>query len=171
MSSFLHYPLSFEEIKLFGIDCNIIVYTELSKYKNINELFNKLGDSIIILYLLQSKNMGHYVCLFKDTKNKPYFFDSFGFDPDFELDKLTKEQRIEFNEKRNELDRMLGKKFKNYNEITYQHINYDTCGWHCLYRIKNKNLNEEDYLKLFYNVKNPDLFVVNELLLSHNILL
>jgi hypothetical protein len=166
MNKYLYYPLSFDELQKLVPDSSIITYNELNNINDINQLFKKY-NKVVILYLLESKNSGHYVCLFRDKNKTIHFFNPFGSPPDMELDELSIIRRDELNEKFNVLTKLLNK-YKNYkvNKIQYQNIKYSTCGWWCSHRLMNSDLDEEEYLNLFLdnNVKNPDLFIVKYLL-------
>ena len=104
----LHYPLNFNEMQYLNPDAKIITYDQLNDIKDIRQLFRNT-NKIIILYLLQSKNMGHYTTLFlnKDGLN---YFDSYGKPADYWLDILTKKQRAEYNEREDELEILLKNK-------------------------------------------------------------
>jgi hypothetical protein len=62
---------------------NIFIYHELADISNIAELF-KDDYPCILLYELQAKNVGHWVCLTKKD-NEISYFDSYGYPVDWAL--------------------------------------------------------------------------------------
>ena len=86
---------------------NIIMRDET---KEIND------DGFYIINLDTSKNEGtHWTCLYHHPL-KSYYFDSFGFVPPYEVEKII----IPYN----------------YNNKDIQDYNSDACGWYCLAFIK-----------------------------------
>ena len=64
----IHKPLSDEDIhKILGYKCKIIKYSELSNYRDLDDLLPNLLDYFIILYEL-------YLALKKLKKNKTFFY-------------------------------------------------------------------------------------------------
>lgn len=170
----LNYPLSADQMLYLNPDAKLIIYTELNKCFNIEDLF-KDTDKLIILYLLQSKTSGHWVCLFKspDPKSdKMYFnfFDSYGVPEDEQLDRLTHGQRVEFNEKHDRLRLLLRNHLVIYNNVCLQGPNTDTCGMFVTHRLHYSELTAEQYVRMLLNnnVKNPDVFVAEYTLALFN---
>jgi hypothetical protein len=159
----LYYSLNTKEIQELNPDAKIWVYPELNNIKDVKQLFQGYRK-VIILYLIQAINKGHWVCLFLDKNNNFHFFDSAGFNIDFEMDSLTPKERKLYNENNDNLKRLLSKYKVNYNRVQVQNEKYSTCGFFVSHRLKYSNLNEKEYLKLFKNVQNPDLYVIKNLL-------
>jgi hypothetical protein len=157
----LNYPLNFNEMQYLNPDAKIITYDQLNDIKDIRQLFRNT-NKIIILYLLQSKNMGHYTTLFlnKDGLN---YFDSYGKPADYWLDILTKKQRAEYNEREDELEILLKNYVVEWNEFLLQSKNTDTCGCFVTHRLHNSKLSEKEYMDKYFtnNKKSPDLIVAN----------
>ena len=62
-------PLDDAEIRFYLPDAKILKYSELAKYRNINELLPENTDYAIILYL-DEENKGHWTAVLKyDNKN------------------------------------------------------------------------------------------------------
>ena len=61
-----YYSLNGLEIRYLNPNTPVLLYTDLYKYESPEELFNN-SDSIVLLYLLQSKSVGHWVLLFKNN--------------------------------------------------------------------------------------------------------
>jgi len=153
-------PLSGYEMQILNPDSKIIVYTDLYKYDNINDLF-KDTNKLIILYLVQSKTSGHWVCLFKN-KDGFNWFDSYGVDVDKERNFLTKSKQIELNEQYDYLSKLLKPYKVIYNNVRLQNKHTQTCGCHTTYRLHNYKMNLQDYVDNLFikkNIKNPDLEV------------
>jgi hypothetical protein len=169
----LKYPLNFNEIQILNPDAKIITYDELNDIKDIRELFKK-SKKIIILYLLESKYIGHYTCLFLNKYGINYF-DSYGEPIDYFLDILTKKQRKEWNEKEDKLKELLLHYRYIWNNYLLQGPKTDTCGQFVTHRLHNFQLSEEDYIdKYFINSnKSPDIIVADyclNLLKNYNII-
>ena len=126
----------------------IVLYTDLDKFKNIDELLHP-HDNVVLLFQTTSQTFGHWTCLFKN-KNIIYFFDSYALQPDQQI------QFSPFLQKATEryiLSNML--KTSGYliktNKTPYQHVSFkkhtepNTCGRHCIIRLKMKHLDNEQY--------------------------
>lgn len=166
MAALTQKPLDGLEIHLLNPDTKILRYTELYNYANIEEVFGR-GSKVIILYLIQNQNSGHWVCLFKNKKGIN-FFDSYGVRPDYELEMLSNTQRQNLNEQQDYLRYLLRGKHVTYNNITYQKDHTATCGCFVTHRLHNSNLNDLEYFNIFYkNNYDPDIFVAQY---CHNLL-
>ena len=143
-------PLSGAEMKFLNPDAKIMTYPELYDYKTIEELFSE-NKKIIILYLLQSKHIGHWTTLFinQDGIN---FFDSYGVMPDYELELLSKDKRKQLDEEQDYLKNHLLKDYKTiYNNITYQGTEkgISSCGCFVSHRLAYSYLDNKQYLNIF----------------------
>lgn len=167
----LNYPLSSDEMIRLNPDAKLIVYTTLNDCFDIRDMF-KDKDKLIILYLLQSKTSGHWVCLFRrdDGLADFEFFDSYGVPEDEQLDRLTYGQRAEFNERKNRLTTLLNKYRVIYNNVRLQANNTDTCGMFVTHRLHYSSLCLKDYVDMLLHMadvdsKSPD-YVVAEYCLA-----
>ena len=80
----VHKALSDSDIRaILGENTKIIKYSELSSYRDLDDLLPNLLDYIIILYE-DSPNAGHWTALLK-YNNIFEFFDPYGLIPDKEL--------------------------------------------------------------------------------------
>ena len=143
----LVYPLNGIEMMKLNPTAKLITYDQLNKVYNIDDLF-KDTDKIIILYLLRSRQEGHWVCLFKN-KEGYNFFDSYGHKPDYEIDCLTEIQRRDFHEKKHKLHQLLKNKDVVYNNIKLQGKASMVCGCYVSHRLNNSNLTEDEYINKF----------------------
>jgi hypothetical protein len=161
-----HEPLSNHQLlKIFNNDIKIVVYSDINKYKTLNDLFEKF-NKIIFLYDFNN-NYGHWCCLFK-RKNEYSFFDSYGFYPDKAIKYVPKNYLMENYENCNYLIRLLENIAKkenviiSYNEYQFQSYspNIQTCGYWCVHRLKNISLSVKEYHILFKNIKNKDNAII-----------
>ena len=122
-----------DDIRYYLPKATIITYDELSNYKQIEDLLSKHKSYFILLYPVQSKSSGHWVCLTRFAKMIEYC-DSYGEKPEAALSygnfkktprylsKLLKETQLRVN----------------YNTIDFQnHRDYtiSTCGAFAVFRI------------------------------------
>ena len=154
---------------------NIMTYSELHKFKNIDEV---LGPYRRACLLLSSKpNYGHWVCLFVNPKDKKlYFFNSYGDlegqyagYPDYYLTYVDKQFRDKsFQDKPYLSNLLVNSKYElDYNPVDYQKMgkNIKTCGYHCIVRMMHGDLTDNQYKQFIdSNCRNmrcdPDDFVV-----------
>lgn len=144
------------------------LYTpDLHKMKSIDELFDKKGRSVV-LYLTTSLRNGHWVCLMRDSKKKMIlFWDSYGgYAPDGQRKWLSHAQLVRLKQDQPILSELLKKSgyMISYNPYPYQSHSPDTntCGKHCITRLKHAHLTEEEYRKMIRGSgKTPDEFVID----------
>jgi hypothetical protein len=158
-------PLNGYQMQQLNPDAVIHTYTDLYKYKTVDELFRNT-NKIIILYLIQSKNQGHWCCLFKQNSSIRgfpcyNFFDPYGIICDGQLDWLSKEKKDELNEQNKYLLELLKDVPCYYNYINFQNKHSQTCGDHTTYRLHNSNSTIEEYADFFLKngINNPDDYV------------
>lgn len=155
----LIYPLNGIEMNLLNPDADLITYDKLNNMDNENDLFKK-SNKVIILYLLKSKNNGHWVCAFR-RNGWVYFWDSYGYSPDYEVDNLTPEERAEYNEKRGRLHYVLRNSNTIYNDKRLQTKGTKTCGCFASHRLNHSEYDNKTYRKIFFNGKYPDVVVAD----------
>lgn len=140
----------------------VILYPELNNIYSLEELFN--GDRSVILLYLQNPRFGHYCCLNILDNNVCEFFDPYGYFIDDQLAYTEDDMKEILNQKLPLLSKMLrnNKTFiLSYNEYQFQEKkkNVNTCGRHCIWRLKNLDKTLNQYKKCFDNLKhlgNPD---------------
>ena len=132
-------PMGDDDIKRYFPGAKIIVYSDLSKYQNIEDLLPRDKDFSFIL-LESSPNKGHWTSLSK-YGNTCEFFDSYGGAPDSQLKWNDKTTNAELGQGTKLLSNLL-KNFKG--EVVYNPVRYqgnggeiNTCGRHCTFRIQN----------------------------------
>lgn len=162
MSSLVNSALSSKKIvdflKTQGYENpKIFIYHQLANYDDIDKVLGENG--MCILLYETKKNFGHWVCLFK-RNNEIEHFDSYGIFPDYELKLVDENMRDILGQRYPHLSYLLEKSpYKlHYNHHVLQKRG-STCGRWCLARILNRNLNENQFAKLFSKYKDKDLII------------
>jgi len=147
-------------LKLINGRANLILYPDLHKYKNIDEILNPFG-ACILLYEAKPK-YGHWCCIFKvNDKLIEYFNPYGGFEEGFPDDSLEYIP-IDFRLKSNQYYPYLSILMYNspyelsYNEHPFQKhgVNIKTCGRWCALRLIFRNLSLDEFdaaIKFFKN--------------------
>jgi hypothetical protein len=149
------YALSGLEMKYLNPDAKLLKYTDLYKYRTIEEVFGNY-KKVIILYLIQSNTSGHWTCLFKNKKGIN-FFDSYGVPVDYEMELLSPAKRKRLNQEQDYLNNMLRHERVIFNNITYQDRDTATCGCFVSHRLYYSHLDNYQYLDLFFkSEQDPD---------------
>lgn len=152
-----------EVLQLIDGKANLVTYTQLKNYKNIDQLLGKYG-ACVILYLTK-KNYGHWTCIFKINKKTLEIFDSYGIFPDDELNfKMNDNFRIVSGQNYPHLTYLLYNSPYDltFNEYQFQKKGRDvaTCGRHVATRLLLRKLSLENYKNLLTSDKyTPDEFV------------
>ena len=154
----VHKALSDSDIRaILGENTKIIKYSELSNYRDLDDLLPNLLDYIIILYE-HSPNEGHWVGLLK-YNNIFEFFDPYGYIVDKPLTWVNLKTRRPLNELTPYLSNLLKQERYIYNQVKYQDEDsyVFTCGSHVthrIYRLIKNNMNLEQYHEFMKNLKN-----------------
>jgi len=159
--------LSNNDIKILVPDCVIMLYKDLSKFNNINELFN-ISNNVVILYETKL-NYGHWCCIINRINNYEVF-DSYGLFPDEELKFIDKLFRTKNNMRYPYLSYLLLDTNKpiEYNKDQLQQYKkgVNTCGRFVCERIIKKKMNIDEFVKYYKSFKdisfNPDDVVTLE---------
>ncbi len=136
---------------------NVIKYTDLENFKRIEDAIYSKG--LIMLYPTKSSTVGHWCCCFKN-KNIIYFFDSYGYIPDEQLNWATDNAKKDWDyDIYRRLTYLLhrSKCEIDYNPYKFQGPDSDVCGYWCLARLHNYNLNADQFKSLFKKVKGLEL--------------
>src|ERR1017187_2346964 len=112
-----------EILKIINNKSNLVSYTNLHKYKSLDELLKNYG-ACIILYET-SKNYGHWVCIFKLDPETIEFFDPYGgnMKPDKELQMINKDYRNSTNQNFPYLTKLM---IDSPYVLTYNHHNFQS---------------------------------------------
>jgi hypothetical protein len=172
-----------ENINLSGDDIynivdgqiKILSYDDLHNIYNIENLLSPY-NSVAILYTT-TKNLNHWIGLFKVNDNTLEFFDPYGLNIDEELN-LEKKLYLRPTDNDNVphlTDLINNSNYKViYNNVKLQKFleHTNTCGRHVGVRLRFKNLPLQQYLKLFKNNKfDPDYIVSSLTLLFSDVIL
>lgn len=160
----INIPLNGEQMQALNPDAKIMTYIDIQEYENIDDLFGK-HKKLIILYLIKSKNFGHWCCLFKHVRNGQIvynFFDPYGIIVDGQLDFVPKEKKHELCEEHSYLSWLLRNSPCYYNYICFQNKGSQTCGDHTTYRLHNAEKTIEEYAFdcfISKGINDPDMAV------------
>jgi len=156
---------NYDVMNLINGRANLVLYPEISKYNNIDQLLGEHA-ACIILYLTK-ENYGHWCCIFKQNPKVIQFFDSYGEMVDSALDykmnpyfKKTSGMDLPL------LTGLLYKAFDKY-EIRFNNFKFqqdkkdvNTCGRFCVVRIWLRELNEYEFKDFMYSTPySPDELV------------
>lgn len=143
-------------IKYMNGDAKIILYDQLQTYDSIDGVFWD-SPNVFLLYPVQSRNSGHWCALRKRGYRKIEIFDSYGIfvDEEEEHGAMPYEKY---------LSQLLIKSPKDiklyYNEIPFQKMNAETCGYHCISFFKH-NMPMKQYQQFLLKKEDPDKYVYN----------
>jgi hypothetical protein len=135
-------------MKLIDSCANLVLYPDVHKYKNVDDLLGKYG-ACVLLYE-SKKNYGHWVCCFKLNDREIEFFNSYGditpfagF-PDAALQYIPAHFRDESNQDHTYLgDLLYNSQYDlSYNQYKFQKLdsNIKTCGRHVVCRLWLRSL-------------------------------
>lgn len=148
--------------KILGEDKpNILIYSDLFDYDNIDDVLGERGY-VILLYQIQDKYSGHWICLFRQ-KSYLVFFDSYGLSPDQEVQFIPDFQSLDNRgEKVPHLTKLLKESGYEVKHNTHQYQSdrkdINTCGRHVSVRLKFRDLTPNQYHTLMA-IKETDFYV------------
>ena len=140
---------------------NPVPYSQLGKYKNLNQLLGKEGY-VVILYEV-SRNSGHWVCLVEQNEGKSiYFQDSYGYPPDAPITHgMVPYDKAHFPLYLSQLIQNDPRPF-DYNKKDFQSKNPNTgdCGRWATMKCLLKDIPNEAFRHLFFN--NQDKYLSSD---------
>jgi len=166
----IKYALSDDEIKKYIPNTKIVKYSDLKKYNNIRDLLPSNKSTALILYE-HAPNIGHWTAIMRYLNKKGIdtieFFDSLADDgrPDSELKWLSNQENQLLGQNIPYLTNLLNisKIPVIYNKFKFQSEhnkkdgkNINTCGRHCVLRIKSLldcDYDLQDYYKFMKSIK------------------
>lgn len=142
-----------EVLKLIDGKANMVMYRNLHKFNDIDEILGPHGACIL---LFEAKpNYGHWCCLFKLDNNTIEFFNPYGGYPDDSLDFISDKFKKQSNQDQPYLSQlMLDSPYDlTYNEFPFQKVgkNIKSCGRWCAVRLICKNMSLENFADFFFN--------------------
>lgn len=160
-------PMGDDNIKKYLPDTPIIVYSDLQKYRSIEDILPRDKSYAILLYQ-DSPNSGHWVAVMR-YNDVIEFFDSYGGKPDSQLKWVNQSRRHQLGITDKYLSRLLDNTDLPviYNKVKYQDGDPDvtTCGRHVVWRILNmlkKNMDLKQYNKMMKGSGLPADLIVSE---------
>ena len=163
LSEVKDYSLSDGDLRqLLGDDIKIFTYPQLKHIRDANELFDRRGRCIV-LFLTESENSGHWVCMLRKKKGIEYF-DPYGEAPEDLKDEIPQSRLEALDESQPHLMRLL-RRLKlpvYYNTHQFQQKKSDiaTCGRHCAVRLLYAPKSLVQYRKIIQmSGLSPDDFV------------
>lgn len=149
----------------------IVQYKDIRRFKTLEELFSGV-DAVILLYN-SSDTYGHWTVLVKiKGKNMICYHDSYGLKIDTHSGNYVPQNenlRNNNSESSRYLSQLIIDFMKKHPEIDFRYNNYkfqgkgsdnESCGYHVVHRVKRRDLDEDEYYKLFKNVKNTDNAII-----------
>jgi len=156
-------------LEIAGMNCPVIVYSDLENITDINQLVSDENPCIFILYEFNKQDntiSGHWCGLAKFDDNSITFFDSFGGLPDSPLRHIPDGYKQQFGETQRKLTELLKDsdvEYIEWNSHRLQNKAYQTCGRHvgyfmrCMNRVDEDSPilhNTDDYFDYIQNIKN-----------------
>lgn len=150
-------------LNLVSGKANLLTYSELMKYDNIDDALGRHGALILLFETKQ--NFGHWCAVIRVNKNTVEHFDSYGYKPDEELKWTADHLRRKHGKVYPHLTWLLYN--SKYPKITYNEHKFqkykkgvNTCGRWTALRIIFKKLPLNKFKQLFSgNSVDPDLMV------------
>jgi len=141
---------NFDILKLLDNKANIVLYPNLFKYRNLDEILEPYGCCILLFEA--RPRYGHWCAIFKLDDETVEFFNPYGGYPDDSLDNIPKTFRMKTHQYYPYLSQLMyDSPYKlTYNEFEFQKKGIDTktCGRHCVVRLLCKDLTLYEYVKL-----------------------
>jgi len=142
-------------INFFDGKMKILLYSDLLKYDNIDEVLSPYGKCCILYFWKRNPDnsvWGHWVAIRKGKRPMTIeIFNSYGDWIDKNLDKIPYLFKKENKEDFKQLSYLLYKSpyIIHYNENQYQDNNSKVCGYWCVYFLKRDDLNLEQFQNLW----------------------
>jgi hypothetical protein len=147
-------PLSNIQIQK-KVRCKFILYQDMHKIRNINELLPKT----IILY--QTARVGHWCCVFENSQGIN-FFDPLGFFIDEMLYRVSYDEATNIHHDYTYLIKLLASQDRPviYNEYRLQKSGTTTCGYWCTVRLIFSDVENDEFYDCFKNIHDKDKLIV-----------
>ncbi len=144
-----------EILKIIKNKANLVSYTNIHKFRSLDQLLNNYGACII---LYETKKMyGHWCCVFKLDNNTIEFFDPYGLMADRQLNFIDKNYKIESHQDYPYLTKLM---LDSPYVLTYNHHPFqeykkgvNSCGRWVALRLLFRNLDLDKFINMFTNNK------------------
>ncbi len=138
---------NYDILKLIDGKANIVLYPNLYKYDNIDDILEPYG-AFVLLFEARPK-YGHWTCIFKLDDDTLEFFNPYGGYPDDTLKYIPENFSKQTYQNHTYLTQLLLRSPYNltYNEYRFQQMgkNIRTCGRHCVTRLLYRWMSLEEY--------------------------
>ena len=166
----LSYALSDRDIKKLNPQAKLILYEDVKRFKNIDQLLHPYG-SVIILYewkRTKDASIGHYITVNKVNNGIVEHFDSYAIKPDNELSQIKDTsqafKKMTGQDHKYLLDLYIKSPYPvSYNHYPLQSLSDDiaTCGRYAVIRSLYRHMPLEEFIKIFLNQRDsPDTIAV-----------
>jgi len=139
---------NYDILKMLDKRVNIILYPNLHKYDDIDQVLGPYGACILLFEA--KKRYGHWVCIFKQDNDLLEFFNSYGGYPDDSLKYIPNHYAKVSNQLVPYLSLLMDKSNYDlsYNEFQFQKkgSGTKTCGRHCVVRLMNRDKTLYEYV-------------------------
>lgn len=149
----MNYSLSDADILMLRPTAKFTPYSSIKYMKSIHDILSPQGEAFILYQT--TPTYGHWTTLFV-RDGKLSYFNSYGKEPDDDLNMIDPKMRRILNEVEPHLFELMAKSGYQceYNDVCVQKPHVATCGRHCAVRILNKDLTPDQYIKnLFATAK------------------
>jgi hypothetical protein len=160
-------PMSNQDIKQYFPNVKIYMYTDLKNIQNASDLF--INDKYFFILYLDSPYSGHWCCC-ANNKNDIYFFDSYGYAPDKQLNFTPEKIKRELGTNTPYLTDLFNKSNYDiyYNDVDYQgrkNLESQTCGRFCCFFLSNflKGMKLDDFYEYMRLLKKRTGKTYNEI--------
>ena len=130
--------------------CNMVQYKDVKNFNSINEMLGPYKKCVLLYHT--KLDYGHWTCLY-EVDNTIFFFDSYGFIPDKQLNWVPYNLKDDLNSDYRYLTKLLYESNKRveYNEYQFQRRvdGVNTCGRWVVNRLKYPEISIENFNKLF----------------------
>ena len=137
-------------LNLLDNKCNLVQYSDVHNIKSIDELLGPHKKCVMLYHT--STNYGHWCCVY-EYNDIIFFFDSYGSKPDTQLKFLPRDLKQELNSNHNYLIKLMydsGKEVEyNQHDLQSRKLGVNTCGRHCVNRLRFPEISIDDYYQLF----------------------
>ena len=160
-------PLSTTQLKHLSRVDSLIPFHELGNYKTLEDLFNTLGNKILVI-ILADEHTGHFGYLGKQNNLSCIFFESYGIDLDNLLQRFP--YTMELTHGVNVLKSIAENSNMTVDYNRYQLQSYNStvedCGYHVSSRSRFNSLSNLQYFNLIksININSDDLIILLQFL-------
>jgi len=156
-----------EVLELFPNQLGFLLYERLYEFNNLLDVLQG-KDGVIILYQY-TKYQGHYCLLMRHKNGDVEWFDSLGYQPDYELKYMPYDKEPQLSTLIRRYENSGGKVVINKNKFQRDTDNISTCGRHCIVRYAFREMNLTEYTVFLKTTKigYDNLVTIMTLIIKH----